>query len=430
MVIARTTYGVLPSRDGGAKWTFLCEGALGIASACFQDPELGITSTNAWIAGLYLPTAALNLSSNSGCAWNCVGGQLAGQNIADIVGRPDSPDVVLALASTCRALDAGGGTFNQIFRSVDDGANWLPRGNAVDPNVLVATVDVVPAEVHRIYMSGTRGVAASRPASQCIPTDDGAHWLEGPVSEFDPTSEDSIYIGGVDPVDPDRVSLRSSASRAGPGQSQLFGTTDAGISFAVVRSFTGAPPVLLSGSREILGFALSPDGAKVDAETRGAGLFIASRSDLDFRPMSNIHVQYLATRGAELWACSHDASGFIVGMSANDVATSPTKLAGLTSLAGPIDCGHTTLASLALGAVTAPSHCDDSFDGFCAATSPTVGWASGSADAGTASTGPASRPGCDCHAAGSCGTALLYARSALALVVGRRRARRPAPGGT
>lgn len=370
VVVARTTYAVLPSRDDGATWTFLCEDSLGLPTNAYQDPELGLTANGALIAGLYFPTAGLDVSNDLGCDWNCVGGPLWQQGVVDVVVRPDTPSVVLALTSTSQPVDAGGGNFSQVFESTDNGANWAALGVAIDPSVLAQTIDVATTDSNRVYVSGTRGYGASRTASLFVSTDGAAHWTEYPLTDFDPTTEDSIYIGAVDPTDADRVYIRSNSLATG-GRSRLFVTTDGGNSFQMAKEFDIPNPTVVTGDGELLGFALSPDGSTIYAGTKAAGLFVASRSDLDFHLTSTIHVQCLATRGSELWACSDEVSGFVVGVSTDNGATFCPKLSTITGLSGPAACGTDAGGLLACGAGSNASQCGASFDSFCTAASLT-----------------------------------------------------------
>ncbi len=365
-VVARTTYAILPSRDNGATWSYLCEDALGLPSSAFQDPALVVTASGALVAGLATPTAGLDVSTDFGCTWSCAAGSLGQQSIVDVAVRPDQPHVVVALTSTYLAADAGGGTFAQVFQSPDDGASWTALGVPIDPTVRVQTIDAAATDAHRLYVSGTRGFGASKVALLFASTDDGASWTEHALDAFDPGTEDSVYIGAVDPTDAARVYLRSSAVEAG-GQSRLFITGDGGQSFQVATRFEVPPPAgaSLSVTGEILGFALSPEGSKVYAGTKEAGLFVASKADLTFVKTSSIHVQCLATRGSELWACSDAVSGFVVGVSTDDGATFTAKLPTITSLAGPLACGAEAGTSLACGATANGSQCVDSFNLFC-----------------------------------------------------------------
>jgi hypothetical protein len=369
LIVARTTYAILPSRDNGQTWSYLCEDALGLPQGSSQDPELGIMANGALVAALYSPSTGLDLSTNLGCDWSCIGGSLSGQGIADVVVRPDAPDVVLALATARQPADAGGGIVTQVFESNDDGAHWVAIGAPLDPTVIVQTIDVAASDPHRIYVSATRGFSSSRTASLFVSTDDGAHWTERALAQFDPTTEDSIFIGAVDPADPDRVYIRSSSVLTG-GQSRLFLTPDQGQSFQVAMHFDVPPQSVLAITGEILGFALSPDGSKVYVGTKEAGLFVAKKADMKFVMTSPVHVQCLATRGRELWACSDAVSGFVVGMSTNDGATFTAKLSSITGLAGTIACAPSAGGPLGCGATANASQCGDAFRTFCQTDDP------------------------------------------------------------
>jgi MYXO-CTERM domain-containing protein len=101
------------------------------------------------------------------------------------------------------------------------------------------------------------------------------------------------------------------------------------------------------------GFALSPDGSKVYAGGPNVGLYVASSADLQFKSVPEqlpdggtrtVHVQCLAARGNELWACSDEPSGFIVGTSTDDGVTFAAKL-HLTTIAGAAACPNGTTSS-------------------------------------------------------------------------------------
>jgi hypothetical protein len=334
LVVLRTTFGLLFSFDAGGSWHWLCELAIGYGNAQ-EDPFLGITQSGSLVAGL--PTG-LSVSLDTGCDWAFVRGALDRQLIKDVAVRPDNPHAVVALTSTFTPSDAGatdgglgGGYYAQVFQSTDDGATWSPLGVPLDPSMLPTTLDVAASDPHRLYVAGFRGQGMGRTASLFVSTDDGAHWTEHPAP-LDPTTETALYIAAVDPIDADRVYLRST------GQSRLVMTSDAGGSFRI--------PLVLHG--EMLGFAVSPDGSKVYAGSREDGLFLATRDSLTlarphgapppFTQRSTIRVQCLTAHGADLWACSDEPSGFVAGVSSDDGATFAPKL-HLTGIDGVLACG-------------------------------------------------------------------------------------------
>jgi len=346
VVLVRATYGVLRSFDAGATWGFLCEDALGLPQTASEDPALGLTASGALVAGLLIPPG-LNVSTDQGCNFTCVGGPLSGKAIADIAIRPEAPAAVVAL--TASSDDPGGTVPAGVFASVDDGAHWTQLAQDLDPSVLVTTIDVAPSDPHRLYVSGTRGFGLGRTASLFVSLDDAATWTERSVP-LDTASEAFIYIGGVDPVDADRVYIRTGAAKGQSGPSRLLVTTDAGRSFQASLTLTG----------QMLGFALSPDGSKVYAGGNVDGLFVGARDGGTFvRTRSavrggdgglvDIHVACLATRGSELWACADEPSGFVAGVSLDDGATFDPRL-HLGSVGAAIACPASAPTSAACGA--------------------------------------------------------------------------------
>jgi hypothetical protein len=438
LIVARTSYGILPSHDNGCSWAYLCEETLGLPPTVPVDPEIGLTATNALLAGVYSAvagtephvTAGLDVSTDLGCNWSCIEGPLTHQAIADLVVRPDAPDVVLAITSmNLPADDAGAGAAeryqSQVFQSTDDGVHWSALGVPLDSAVLVQTIDVSKSDPHRIYVSGTRGFGAFRAASLFVSTNDGTSWEEHPLAAFDAMNEYSVYIGAVDPGDPNRIYLRSAAIPDGPGLSRLFVTSDGGQSFQIIREFS-IPPTpngVVTNLSEILGFAISPDGSKVYAGSKEEGLFVASKSDLKFHQTSTIAVQCLATRGHELWACSDAKSGFIVGESLDDGVTFTSKMRNVTSLTGTIACKANPGGPLACNASVNGSQCKASFDSFCQGYSLDGQCSSDSRDAGpdACARHVSASSSCGCSAVGAPVAAGLVAWGPLAAVVLRRR---------
>ena len=446
LVVARTTYGILPSHDDGTSWRYLCDDVLGLPPNSVDDPEIGLTAGNALVAGVYDPHGpGLDVSTDLGCNWSCMGGALSGQDVHDVVVRPDAPHVVLALTSTLGTRDGALDNDSQVFQSTDDGATWAPLGAPIDPTVTVETIDVAKSDPKRIYVSAWRGYGAYKTVSLFVSTDAGAHWTEHPVAAYDNTTEDAIWIAAVDPTNADRVYLRTNAPRDG-GRSRLFLSSDGGQSFAVATSFDlGRAQSSAALTGEFLGFALSADGSKVYAGSPDGGLFVANRADMNFKHVSDIRVHCLATRGNELWACSEQQNGFLIGVSTDDGKSFTTKLPSILALCGPIVCDPEPGGPLGCGADANASACGASYQTFCdtyaGQITPPCGTCPG-ADAGVEDPGLAARPSgsssCGCSAVGGRGSiAGLAGLAALAAVAGRRRratrrhgdARRGAPGG-
>ncbi len=321
----RTTFGVLVSSDSATTFDWICERAVGYGGV--EDPSLGMTSRTTIVAGTF---EGLAVSPTGGCGWTFAAGGLTKQVIVDVVVRPDAPQTVLALTSTyVRPDDAGTSTYaNQIFRSTDGGATWDAFGAPIDDTLVAETVEVSKSDPTRLYVSGVTGAGTSSRGVLLVSKDSGATWVEKVVPLDANLRERAPYVSAVDPTNPDRVYVRTSAEKT----SRLLVTDDAGDNFREVRS-----------SVPMLGFALSADGSKVFVGGTD-GLFVASSTDLTFTQRSPIQVQCLTIAGDLLYACSAESSGFILGASTDEGATFTPKLR-LNGIRGPLACPAGSTAS-------------------------------------------------------------------------------------
>jgi photosystem II stability/assembly factor-like uncharacterized protein len=310
LAVLRTTFGILVSHDAGGTWHWLCEDVVGVLSSSNSDPVLAITNTS--IVAAPGTTDGLAVSSDSGCDWNRSSGPLSGALVKDLVARPGVPDDVMALTSayaTMAGADGGPAYLQQVYESKNDGADWSVLGSSIDPTALVTSIELAASAPARVYVSAVRGANATRSASLFVSMDSGATWSERPVP-IDPTVESEIFIGAVDPANADRVYVRTLGQ-----PSRLLVSSDAGQTYQSALSLSG----------EMLGFALSEDGATIYAGSVEDGLFAGARESLAFQHVSTVHVQCLATHGVDVWACSDVPSGFIAGMSSDDGATFTAK---------------------------------------------------------------------------------------------------------
>jgi hypothetical protein len=435
LVVLRATFGILLSRDDATTWTWLCEDALGIPPSTSEDPSLGLTAGDALIAGLY---RGLEVSRDTGCDWTFLPA-LVNQHAVDITVRSASPHAAVALVSTQSTAPADSGVVyaTQLYETANDGATWSALGAPFDPTVSVTSVEVAASDPNRLYVSGFRASALFTPLL-FVSLDGGGSWSEHALPQL--SHDLGLYIAAVDPQSADLVYLRTEGAPNPSGRSRLFVTRDQGQSFQTVLSLPSA----------MLGFALSPDGSTIHAGIDKGGLFVASRDALlaaaaadgglaavgdaggsassAFRQTSSIHVRCLATRGAELWACSDEASGFVAGVSLDEGATFTPKL-HLNGIAGPIAC---------VGDATAGQCSGAAFQQLCQTLKgcgDDGGTEAGAADAADAAPGVPPGEGAGPHGSSSCGCSavggghvmgLMAATGAAAAATARRRKRRRA----
>ena len=314
-LVLRTTFGILFSHDRGANWDWICEKAIGYGGV--EDPSMGMT-TNAVLAGTF---EGLSVSSDKGCGWAFANTE----QVVDVVVQHGDPKSALAITSKYSGEGDGGETLfdTKVFATSDDGAHFAQLTGAIETDILAETIEVAASDPHRIYVSGVKTDATGTTVGAfLVSKDDGAHYTQSAIT-MDPQTERAPYISAVDPANADRVYVRVK----GTNGTRLLVSDDGGVTFRTV--FTAAG--------DLLGFALSADGAKVYVGGPNDGLFVGARDTLKFTLTSHIQVQCLTMIGTTLFACSNEASGFIVGTSEDDGATFTPSL-HLGCIRGPLAC--------------------------------------------------------------------------------------------
>lgn len=332
-VLLRTTFGLVISHDRGKTWDWVCEQAVGLAG--LEDPMYSVTPNGTVIASTF---QGLSVSRDGSCNYGYVGGALKDQVFVDLTSRPSTPGNVVAFASSFGGQDdAGTISFKStLFETKDEGTTFTALGPSLDPTLLGETVDVTASDPDRIYVSAQRKPGMSSTAALLTSRDHGKTWDESPVPLAN--GERSAFIAAVDPLDADRVYVRTSSSSDMP--SRLLVSDDAGKSFKAI--FTARGP--------LAGFALSKDGAKVWVGGLRDGLHVASTTDFVFAQRSNVEVSCLAIASDGLWACSNEKSGFVVGRSKDEGATFD-KMLRFCEIRGPLTCapGSTAHTQCTLG---------------------------------------------------------------------------------
>jgi hypothetical protein len=361
-----------------------------------QDPSLALVDQDHIVGGMF---EGMSVSADRGCNWT-LAPELAGKPFVDVAVRKNAPGSALGLSSAYGGEnDAGIVWDTQIFSTSNGGATWTAYGTKIPDDARVETLDVSATDPHRVYLSAVRGTGATSKSVLFVSIDDGANWIERAIPT-DANTERAPFVAAVDPANADRVYVRTD-SDAG---SRLLVTDDAGVSFREAWKGTG----------KMLGFAVSPDGAKVFLGGPDDGLLSAGR-DLAFAKKSSIHVQCLATEGATLFACSDEVSGFTVGKSEDDGATFSPSL-HIYGIRGPLSCSATASESV----------CVDQWPSLrdaLAQKSPDAGDDAG-APPPDASTTTFTAGGGGCRESNApLGVGALLAAASLVALVGRRRRR-------
>lgn len=347
VILARTTFGLLVSRDRGASWNWICEQIIGFTNG--SDPSLALFSDGSMaVAGFF----GLAISHDKACSFPFVPGGLEKQYVIDIVLDKQTPSRGLAITATAAP---GGTKYSQLFETTDNGATWPAIGPQLDPNLIVTTIEAAPSRPQRLYLSGGLIDAAGRHGFVQSSEDRGLTWSSKVLIDTP-----SAYLSAVDPNDPDRVYVRA----FNPFGDTLLVSTDGAKSFTKVITITGA----------MLGFALSPDGSKVAIAGPSIGTMVAvthaagptpdggtdagvdAGSDggaaIVFEQRSKVPVTCLTWTAETLYGCGNplEKSPFVIAKSSDEGATwSDAVLPGLCDIIGPqTTCGPTAPAAVCI----------------------------------------------------------------------------------
>ncbi len=401
-IVVRATYGLVTTDDGGKTWRWICEESVGFSDN--EDPMVAFTQDGTLLAGVF---KGLSVSTDQGCGWSYIGGELTDRYVVDLSTEKLSPERAVAIASN----GIGGGKFKtQVYETADNGATWTQAGTNLPEDFLGLTVDAAPSDPSRLYLSGRYGAPDYLGVIERS-DDRGETWQHLTVEGADDKS--LAYLSAIDPNDPDVLYVRLDRAEA----DALIVSKDGGMSWEQIFEGQGA----------LLGFALSPDGSKVAVGGDKDGLWIAPTSTLEFTKVSPVGVKCLLWTSDTFFACADEfKDGFTAGTS-KDEGKSFEPLHHLKDIC-PLQCsaGTTTgdKCEARWGAlmVTLDLEPCDVPDAGAPTGAAGAGAPTGAAGAGTSNESGA---GCSCSVfgGGGGGGGLLFAAAALSAVARRRRRR-------
>jgi len=413
--VATTTFGLLESRDRGRTFQWRCEAALGVAG---DQDELVAISANGTVATA-LSTGLV--TTGDGCTFRAAP-ELSGHYIADIALSRGAPHDFFAFHVD---LSLTGQIDSQIVHSADDGKTWALVGTPFAPTVLPLTIDVAPSNPARVYVSARLG-SADQYASVLLRSDDGGKTFQSlPIPET--LEQREAFIAAVHPHDADRVFLRVEDS---PG-TVIWSTSDGGQHFD--KRFTGVG--------QLLGFAMSPDGAQIAFGGPDDGIWSGAQDGAQdaatFTRVSDVRPTCLTWTADGIYACADQAvAPFSIGLS-HDGAMTFASLVRFDALCGatgcPADAGDSIACAPAwesvapaLGATCMPDAggASDAGPPIDAAGEAHVedahseAHASDAGDVGTGGSPPTTHASCSCNFARSGAFQRVHIASVLALLLG------------
>jgi hypothetical protein len=295
-LLLRTTFGLLQSHDEGLSWSWICEAAVGFTG----DPALAVFRGGALLAGYF---GAFSTSREQGCGWSAIDLDTRYRYPFDATLDPGEPTrAYLVAGSVDGARDAS--LVSVAATGVIEAV--LPIGDGFVPT----TLEVAPSNPARIYVTGI----VENTATLLLRSDDrGQTWERHVVAGYGALP---LFISAIDPNDADLVYARIDGG--GAAFAQPMTAADAPSDHLLVSRDAGATwTTVFSLETDMLGFALSPDGSRIAIGGPGKGVFIASASELEFRPGAAVQVlRCLRWTPDALLACAQEnLDGWTIGRS-------------------------------------------------------------------------------------------------------------------
>lgn len=312
-IVVQTTYGFIRTDDGGKRWTWTCEDAVGYGGVL--DPPIAILQGGTLISGVF---DGLVVSTPDQCNYAFQGGDLTDRFTLDVSTIKSDPSHAIALTSD----GTGSNQFDtRVWKSTDTGATWSQSGVALPTDFIGFTLDAAPSNEDALYVSGFTVISSDDyVGSIAVSVDGGAAWEIKSIPGSD--NEAGPYIAAIDPADPSTVYVRLASL-----EGALLVTRDAGDTWETI----------FNGVGTLVGFALSPDGSQLRVGGEADGVWRASTEDFQFEKQSDLPVRCLTWTQDALYACAREAfADFTIGRSVDEGETF-VPIHHLQCLAGPDD---------------------------------------------------------------------------------------------
>jgi len=306
-LVLRATFGTLVSQDGGLRWTWICEEAVGYTG----DPAITILRGGSLLLAF---EQNVTFSSEQGCSWSSVPLSPERRFTLDVTRDAADPSRAWVLSAS---LDASRRV--SVLDVDTSGGESITVMDGFAPS----TIEVALSRPERLYVVGLDGDFR---ASLLISDDRGLSWE---LRHIEPHAMAAMYVSAVDPTNPDKLYVRVDE----PTADYLLVSSDAGVSWSEVLRVDG----------EMLGLALSPDGSRIAAGGPDVGLHVAATADLQFQLVEGgpESLRCLTWTARGLFACAQESvDGWTLALSTDDARTF-TPLWHVQDLV-PLECAAST----------------------------------------------------------------------------------------
>lgn len=320
MVLVRTTFGLLISRDAGCSFRWVCEQDIGYGGTF--DPTYAIAADGTIFATTF---SGLRVSHDGGCSFTTATSQLpAGSpgRIADIwvdaLAIAPTGDVWVATAES--------GQSNDVYRSTDNGVTFTAM-NQASATIFWKSIAVAPSDPQRVYVAGYELTPA--PAGHLFSTTNGgATWTPAPLTGVMVAAAPQLTIAAVDPTDAQKLFLVSGASNGDTGD-RLYRSVDGGATFTEV----------LTTTEPIAGVVIKDATTVLVANGKG-GTFRSTDAGASFAAVAGAPELGCIGKRADgsLIGCATNWDPDFMAVAASTDATQWQKVFRFIEIGGPLAC--------------------------------------------------------------------------------------------
>lgn len=433
-VVARATWGMMVSFDGGATWDWRCSEAVPF-DRFSENPAMVLNTAGELVVAGYRNN--VRVGDEMACEWRANAMPPPQGFMVDIEAHPTKPDELLLLSSPL----TGNGDELQI--STDGGASWSVR-STLPAGFVTYQVAFAPSSPQTIYVAGTfydpvlaGGVFRSN--------DGGLTWpvrVDIPLvgEEGDSKGEVGFELLAVDPSDRERIFARAVRENTDLIPERIL---------LIEGDALQTTPVL--EALEVVGFTMSADGMHAWAGSWDGGFYRSDDGGASFQKLSDERIRCLDWRAGasgsadQLWVCADNLLGgtYALGRSTDNGATI-VPLWRFSDLREATGCGFATAVGMSCPALwyelafdTGVLQSDggvpvlDGGDGDAGSATTNGDAGAASADAGSAMIDsgrvdavPPSSGGCSCAIGRKSVNGWAVAFGLLGLIIARRRHRR------
>lgn len=285
----RTNRGLISSPRDGAAARLLCNEAYGASLS--EVPPLVATPSGLLLASY---DGGLLRVASDGCSVDTLSTPLADRHVVALARSP-SGGRVFALTSPSESRPGA------VMVSDDGGATWNTQS---ETSAFGTALVVAPANPERVYVSAQRETESGDPEHELLVSSDGARsFVSRPLVLL--ANEVRSYVVGVDPVDADRVFLRTLAAQSDQPE-RLLQSSNAGATFSEIYAAVGP-----------LAFAMDEKTAWLGGRD---GLYRSLDGGASFEavPRSPTRIGCLSARDGVVSACGYAGNEFgVFGTSAS-----------------------------------------------------------------------------------------------------------------